>query len=154
MMTQGDENHDIYKTAANTPNGSRSSREQATNESVMAIMDNEHHGTKYSHGGSGGPVSYYGHGALVLLLVFQVIIVCVLEGLQLQHTTARMSSDCTMTLDVIEISQVGLVYRGLVMAATLYQLLFCLDTLQQQSTIHLCMLLVNGKHSVAHMSCE
>lgn len=140
MARADDDTHEVYRTAQNTPSGSRSSREHDT--SMIAIMDHEQ---RHSSDGDIQRV-YYGHGALIVNLVLQVIIVCVLEGLQIQHTMTGMSKDCIMTLDVIEISQVGLVYRGLVVAATLYQLLFCLDTIQQQSGIHLAMLLVNGMY--------
>lgn len=150
MMTQAEDTHEIYKTANNTPSGSRrSSRERDTSDSVVAIMDhhNNNEQQQQQHG-----IKYHGHGAFISILVLQVIIVCVLEGLEIQQAMIGMSNDCTMTLDVIGMSQVGLVYRGLVMAATFYQLMFGLDTIQQQSTIHLWMLFINGKCVYNHVN--
>ncbi|KAI8144348.1 hypothetical protein BJV82DRAFT_667558 [Fennellomyces sp. T-0311] len=87
--------------------------------------------------------SDYPFGSLFTVLLFEAIVVSVLEGLRVSQT-ATQASQCVLTPAGVGVSYTNLIYRGLVIAAPLYQLLLCVDTLKQRCTAQLYALILFG----------
>ncbi|KAI9499082.1 hypothetical protein BDB00DRAFT_754128 [Zychaea mexicana] len=77
------------------------------------------------------------------ILFVQAVTVSILEGFRV-HQTVSQSSKCILSPAGVGASYTNLIYRGLVIAMAVYQLLLCVDTLRQRLAAQLYVLILFG----------
>ncbi|KAI9255162.1 hypothetical protein BDA99DRAFT_574138 [Phascolomyces articulosus] len=82
-------------------------------------------------------------GILVVILFIESVVIIVLEGFRVRQNVYQ-SSQCLLSITGVGVSFTNLIYRALVIAISLYQLLLCVDTLRQRSAAQLYALILLG----------